>query len=139
VTTTKVTPAYPGKIQCNPPVPYDVCVKVLNGQIDEEGLRKISSATASASASSSIFGGSDSSSAFGRYTSGGYATYGKPYAGIGTSDVNFGIGGSDRYKTYGNSFGASSGSVDVFQAASAAGHGSTTFGSNDLGTSSTQF
>lgn len=43
--TTKVTPAYPGKIKCVPPIPYEVCVQVLNGQIDEAGLRKLGLAT----------------------------------------------------------------------------------------------
>ncbi|EZA47588.1 hypothetical protein X777_15655 [Ooceraea biroi] len=40
--TTKVTPAYPGKIKCSPPIPYEVCLKILNGQIDEAGLRRLS-------------------------------------------------------------------------------------------------
>ncbi|KYN03537.1 hypothetical protein ALC62_05664 [Cyphomyrmex costatus] len=39
--TTKVTPAYPGKVKCAPPIPYKVCVKVLNGQVDEAGLREL--------------------------------------------------------------------------------------------------
>lgn len=36
-----MTPAYPGKIKCVPPIPYEVCVQVLNGQIDEAGLRRL--------------------------------------------------------------------------------------------------
>jgi len=36
-----VTPAYPGKIKCSPPLPYEVCLNILNGQIDEAGLKKL--------------------------------------------------------------------------------------------------
>jgi len=39
-----VTPAYPGKIKCSPPIPYEVCLKILNGQIDEAGLEKLGQA-----------------------------------------------------------------------------------------------
>ncbi|XP_012215838.2 uncharacterized protein [Linepithema humile] len=143
--TTKVTPAYPGKIKCSPAIPYEVCIQILNGQIDAEGLRKLNLATAngasftgghgllsSASASgassnfgvsnvgSTVFGRSDSSSNLGRYTSnvGGFAAYGKPYAGsyAGTrTGLDFGINGLNGYKTYGNSFGTTSSSLDAFQ------------------------
>lgn len=72
--TTKVTPAYPGKIKCAPPIPYEVCVQVLNGQIDEAGLRKLGFAT---------------NGRLGEYISrdgvatrtGGFGSYGSAYAG----------------------------------------------------------
>ncbi|XP_076176408.1 uncharacterized protein LOC143151294 [Ptiloglossa arizonensis] len=30
---TRVTPAYPGKITCNPPTPYEICINTHNGDI----------------------------------------------------------------------------------------------------------
>jgi hypothetical protein len=36
-----VTPAYPGKIKCSPPLPHEICLNILNGQIDEVGLKKL--------------------------------------------------------------------------------------------------
>ncbi|XP_072755735.1 uncharacterized protein [Anoplolepis gracilipes] len=39
--TTKVTPARPSKITYSPPISEQVCVNVLNGQIDQDGIKKL--------------------------------------------------------------------------------------------------
>lgn len=145
--TTKVTPAYPGKIKCSSAIPYEVCVNILKGQMDEEGLRKLSLATANdarltengllrstslsstsnsfdnsvSNVDSTIFGRYNSLNNLGRYTSNnmalnnGFAAYEKPYTDIRTGSPNFGVNGFNKYKTYENSFGTSSSSLDAFQ------------------------
>ncbi|KAL0122415.1 hypothetical protein PUN28_007264 [Cardiocondyla obscurior] len=86
--TTKVTPAYPAKIKCAPSVPYEVCVQMLNGQIDEAGLRKLGLATRGK------FGSYQSNNlARGTRVYGGLGRYGS-YAGSSASSVAGSIAGS---------------------------------------------
>lgn len=65
---TKVTPAYPSKV-CSSPTSHaeEVCVQLLNGQIDEAGAKKLGLTTAysgTSAASGGLFG-SSSGNAFG--------------------------------------------------------------------------
>lgn len=97
--TTKVTPAYPGKIKCAPPIPYEVCVQVLNGQIDEAGLRRLGLATdgkfeeyAKAATRYGSFGGYGSTANLYGYANSGASSYG--YANSGASSSAYGYGAS---------------------------------------------
>ncbi|XP_011874793.1 PREDICTED: uncharacterized protein LOC105565862 [Vollenhovia emeryi] len=120
--TTKVTPAYPGKIKCVPPIPYEVCVQVLNGQIDEAGLRELGYATGGklsdyisrdAGRTTSLGGyrsyaGSRASSTgydLAGYANSGAASYGYASAAAASADARASLAGSYGYSSEFNNVG----------------------------------
>lgn len=131
-TKTKVTPAYPSKITCSSPTPEQVCVQVLNGQVDEADVKKLGLTTAysgSSTASNELFQRLSSGNAFGSssrlgeyilnnpgstqygslegYSSsgsvGGYSTYGSGYTDSSVGNLEqF----NSKFNSYGNKFGS---------------------------------
>jgi len=128
---TKVKPAYPGKIKCAPPIPYKVCVKILNGQIDEAGLRELGLATdGSIGGSATIFDkyiSNDVTKLATRYGShagagAGSTTYGS-YSGANAGSIAYGSyagasAGSTAYAGIGRSSIATSSNVETIQGSS---------------------
>lgn len=142
--TTKVIPAYPSKVSCTtPPIPDQVCVNVLNGQIDETGIRKLGLAQSGTStAFGGLFGTLSGGSAFGSASSlGEYITsntgntqYGS--GGYGSSGSVLGYGSSGSLGRYGSASSAgysSSGSVGGYDSTGYTGYGSGYTGYGNLG------
>ncbi|XP_071641920.1 uncharacterized protein [Temnothorax longispinosus] len=104
--TTKVTPAYPGKIKCVPPIPYEVCVQILNGQIDEAGLRKLGLATGGNLGkyiSNDVSGAATQGGFYGSLGGyGGYAGVGSSASSTAGSSAYGGFGGYGGYGGYGS-------------------------------------